>query len=269
MPSPLGVIAGKGDLPRLLVREAKSAGRRVAAIAFDKTSASALSDIADDIHVVGLGQAGRTIGALRGAGVVEVVFVGKVDKRVLFKNPRLDVKAISILRRLKGGADDVIMGGIAGELEREGFKVVSQADILKNLMPGPGVLSKREPGEREWEDIRFGMTMARGIAGLDIGQTVVVRDGAVLAVEAIEGTDEAIERGGGIAGKGAVVCKVSKPRQDPRFDIPTVGANTVETMAKVRASVLAIEAGATVVAGMEETVRLCGRKGIAFVSVQA
>lgn len=251
-----------------MVREAKSAGRKVAAIAFDKDSGAALLGLADETNVVGLGQAGRAIDTLKRSGAVEVVFVGKVDKRVLFKNPRLDLKAVSIMRKLKGGADDDIMIGIAGELEREGFKVISQADILKKLMPGPGTLSRREPREKEWGDIRFGMKMARGIAGLDIGQTVVVRDGAVLAVEAIEGTDEAIGRGGGIAGKGAVVCKVSKPSQDPRFDVPTVGVKTIEAMVKVRASVLAIEAGATVVAGMEETVRLCARKGIAFVSVQ-
>lgn len=256
-------------MPSLLVREARAAGRDVVAVTFDKASYETLSGLAVKTRLVGLGQAGKVIRAFKEAGALEVAFAGKIDKRVLFENPRFDMRAISILKNLKSRSDDNIMLGIVDELEREGFTVASQEELLKNLMPGAGQLSRRKPTAGEWGDIKFGMKMAKGIAALDIGQTVVIRDKAVVAAEAIEGTDEAIERGGRIAKKAAVVCKVSKPKQDPRFDVPTVGENTIKTMISVKASVLAIEAGKTLVADIKDTVELCDANNIAFVAVEA
>lgn len=267
MGKPLGLIAGKGDLTSILIDKLKSEGRPVLVITFDKASKEKLARRTEHVHCIGLGQVDKVIKTFQKAEINEIAFVGKVDKRSLFENPRFDLRALSLLKNLARRNDDSIMRAIVAELEKEGISVCSQIDLFRELIPGPGSLAKRAPSKNEKADIEFGMSMAKGIAGLDIGQTVVVRDTAVVAVEAIDGTDETIERGGGIAKKGAVVCKVSKPNQDPRFDVPTVGKGTIETMAKVRASVLAIEAGATLVVELKEMVKLCDRHKIAFVAV--
>lgn len=267
MGAPLGLIAGKGDLPSLLVRQLKKEGREVIVITFDKATRDKLSEDASHVHCIGLGQASKVLKILNSADVEEVALVGKVDKRVIFENPRFDLRALSVLKNAGSRTDDSIMLAIVGELEKEGIKVADQVDLFGKFIPSAGVISRRKPGKKELDDIRFGMEMAKGVAGLDIGQTVVVSGGAVVAVEAIEGTDEAIERGGRIAKKGAVVCKVSKPQQDTRFDVPTVGVGTVETMVKSGAVVLAIEAGATLVVDLKATKRMCDENKIAFVAV--
>jgi hypothetical protein len=262
--TPLGLIAGKGRLPALFIAEASARGLEVAVVTFDKESRDTLSLLAPNVKMVGLGQAGALIKAFKEAGAVEITMLGKVDKRALFKNPKFDLRAVSVLKNLDFQNDDAVMSAIVLELEKEGFKVVNQVEFMKKHMPGAGHLAGRRPDERELADIEFGMRMARGIAALDIGQTVVVKDRAVVAVEAIEGTDEAIERGGRIAGPGAVVCKVSKPSQDSRFDIPTVGPGTVEIMAAHGASALAIEAGVTLVVDIQSIAEICVRHNISF-----
>lgn len=267
MGAPLGLIAGKGDLPTLLVRQMNKEGREVVVITFDKATRDRLSGDATRVHCMGLGQAAKVINTFKSAEVEEVALVGKVDKRVLFENPRFDLRALSVLRRAGSRTDDSIMLAIVRELENEGLRVADQVDLFSEFIPPAGVISRRKPAKKELDDIRFGMEMAKGIAGLDIGQTVVVCGGAVVAVEAIEGTDEAIERGGRIAKKGAVVCKVSKPRQDTRFDVPTVGVGTVETMVGSGARALAIEAGSTLVVDLKATKRMCDANKIAFIAV--
>lgn len=265
--TPLGLIAGKGRLPELFIAEASARGLGVAVVTFDKESRDTLSLLTPNVKMVGLGQAGALIKAFKEAGAVEITMLGKVDKRALFEKPILkmfDLRAVAILKNLDFQNDDAVMSAIVLELEKEGFKVVNQVEFMKKHMPGAGLLAGRRPDERELADIEFGMTMAKGIAALDIGQTVVVKDRAVVAVEAIEGTDEAIERGGRIAGPGAVVCKVSKPSQDSRFDIPTVGPGTVEIMAAHGASALAIEAGMTLVVDIASIAEICVRHGISF-----
>jgi hypothetical protein len=261
---PLGLIAGKGRLPALFIAEASARGRQVAVVTFDKQSLDAISLLTPNVRMVGLGQAGALIKAFKEAGAEEITMLGKVDKRALFENPKFDLRALSVLKNLDFQNDDAVMAAIVYELEKDGFKVVNQVQYLQNHMPGAGHLAGRRPDGRELADIEFGMRMANGIAALDIGQTVVVKDRAVVAVEAIEGTDEAIERGGRIAGPGAVVCKVSKPGQDSRFDIPTVGPGTVEVMAARGATALAVEAGRTLVVDIASMLEICGRHGIAF-----
>lgn len=263
---PLGLIAGKGKLPALFVGEAAARGLEVAVVTFDKDSRDALLRLTPNVKMVGLGQAGALMKAFREAGAVEITMLGKVDKRVLFENPKFDLRALSLIKNLDFQNDDAVMAAVVSELEKDGFKVVGQAQYLKNHMPGAGHLAGREPDARELADVEFGMRMARGIAALDIGQTVVVKDRAVVAVEAIEGTDETIERGGRITGRGAVVCKVSKPNQDSRFDIPTVGSKTVEVMAAHGASALAVEADRTLVVDIESIAGVCERHGITFIA---
>ena len=267
MSFPVGLIAGKGELPLILARRLKSDGRDVVAVAFDADTHSALDTISCRARYLGLGQVGKVIETFLDAGVKEVALVGKVDKRLLFGNPRFDMRAVSLLKKFGARNDDSIMSAVVAELEGEGFSIASQAELFREMMPGRGVLSGRAPDEKEKGDIEFGMKMARGISALDIGQTVIVRDKAVVAVEAIEGTDEAIERGGRLAKKQAVVCKVSKPAQDPRFDVPTVGVNTVKIMIEVKATALAIEAGATVAVDLPAMIKQCDRNKISFVAV--
>jgi len=265
--NPIGLIAGKGALPSVFAGEAKSAGRKVVAIAFDSEVAEVLAKHVDEIHELGLGQAGKLISTFKKSGVTEITMLGKVDKRVLYQNPKFDLKALSILKNLDLKNDDAVMVAVVNTLEKEGFRVIQQTEYLVRHMPHQGHLAGRPLTDAEKDDISFGMKMARGIAALDIGQTVVVKDGAVLAVEAIEGTDEAIERGARICEEGAVVCKVAKPEQDLRFDIPTVGVTTVETMGRFKAGVLAIEAGKTLVVDVETMSKVCDRYNIAFVAV--
>lgn len=266
MNGPVGVIAGAGDLPLLMEQALAAAGRAAVFITFDPRQRDRLAARGAHASLFGLGEVNKIIAALKASGAREVAFAGKVDKRVLWRKPWLDTRARSILRNAGKLNDDAIMLAIVAELEKEGLPVASQAELLRAVMPGPGPLTLRAPDAREQADIAFGMEMARGIAALDIGQTVVIHQLAVMAAEAIEGTDEAIARGAKIAGADAVVCKVSKPKQDPRFDVPTVGPGTIETMARVKASCLAFEAGATLVVSQNETVALANRHHIAVVA---
>lgn len=263
----LGLIAGAGELAPIFVREARKTGRKVVAVTFDKESEKLMAGEADEVYRLALGQAGKVFKTFHGADVTEVAMIGKIDKRAIFKNPKFDMRAISILAKMKTKNDDTFMLTIVSELEKEGFKVINQTEILKALMPGKGHLSKRKPTDDELADIEFGMKMAKGVADLDIGQTVIVKKRAILAVEAIDGTDETIKRGGEIAGKGAVVCKVSKPHQDQRFDVPAVGENTIKTMVAHNVGVLAIEAGKTVVVNEDKMSRLCDKHKIVFVAL--
>lgn len=267
MADPIGLIAGKGSLPVLLIRSLKERGLDTVAITFDRETEEKILPEATHTHRIGVGQAGKVIKTLKKAGVKEIALAGKVDKRVLFENPKFDLKALSILGKLSLMNDDSLMLGIVNELEKEGLCVASQVELFRDLMPGPGQLSKRAPDERERNDMEFGMKMAKGIAALDIGQTVIVRDNAIMAVEAIEGTDEAIERGGRLAKEGAVVCKVSKPNQDPRFDVPAIGVGTIEKMAEVGATALAIEANETLVVDLEATVIKADQKSISIIAI--
>lgn len=267
MGAPLGLIAGKGELAPILVRKLNASERPVVVITFDKSTEKIISKQTDTVYRVGLGQADKVIRIFRKTGVEEIAFAGKVDKRALFENPLFDFRALSLLKNLDRRNDDAIMIAIVAEFEKEGFKIASQMKLFEDLFPGPGQLSKRAPSKKQRADIEFGLKMAKGIAALDIGQTVVVLGSAVVAVEAIDGTDETIERGGRIAKKGAVVLKVSKPNQDPRFDVPAVGVDTIKTMIRVKAAALAIEANKTLVIDMPAVVEACDRSKITFVAV--
>ncbi|MBI3814797.1 MAG: UDP-2,3-diacylglucosamine diphosphatase LpxI [Nitrospinae bacterium] len=263
----LGLIAGSGSLPAILASEASSSGAQVISIAFTEESAKLLKPFSASVYHYGVGEAGKILKCLKNEGVRDVALVGKVEKRFLFQNFKFDLRAIKILSRLRNRNDDTIMHAIVNELEREGINVVDQMLFLKRLFPSKGALTKNISNDRENKDIEYGLKIAKDIAGLDIGQTVVVKDRAVLAVEAIEGTDEAIQRGCGLCNGGAVVVKVAKPKQDPRFDVPTIGVKTIETMIKGKASALAIEADKTMVAGRDEVIKTAEENGVSITAV--
>ncbi len=191
---------------------------------------------------------------------------GKVPKSLLFKSKVIpDLRAVKLLFSLKDKSDDSILLAIAKELEKDGIKLLNTADFSSSLMTPEGILTDERLSENEWKDIAFGWKIAKEIGRLDIGQTVVVKDQAVMAVEAIEGTDEAILRGGKLAGEGAVVVKVAKPKQDMRFDVPVVGMNTLKSMIEVNARVLAIEAGKSILLQRKKVIKEADEAGVSVV----
>ncbi|MDI6785358.1 MAG: UDP-2,3-diacylglucosamine diphosphatase LpxI [bacterium] len=260
----VGIIAGEGRLPLIAAKELKKQAYDIVVVCIVSGLKKSLKEIANKVYEIEIGKIGEIIDTLNLHEVKDLVMLGKVKKQILYQDIVLDEKTISLLSKIKNKSDDTILKAIVEELEKEGIFVVDQTKYLKRLLPSKGVLSERKPNLRENEDINYGWEMAKGIAGLDIGQTVIVKEKAVVAVEAIEGTDKAILRAGEIAGADAVVVKVSKPQQDFRFDVPTVGINTMESIIEAKARVLAIESGKTLVVHKEEMIALANKFGIVF-----
>jgi hypothetical protein len=262
----VGLIAGRGSLPRIVAEDAKRQGYRVVVIALEPLADASFGHFADVVEKVNVGKLGKIFDALRHNGASEAVMAGKVSKGLMYKGGiKPDLRAVSLLMRLKDRSDDTIMLAITDELKKEGIKLLKTTDFCSDILVAEGVLTKTKPHKDEWKDIEFGFRMARELGRLDIGQTVVVKDMAVMAVEAIEGTDRAIKRGGKLAGDGAVVVKCAKPGQDLRFDVPAVGMDTVRTMMEVDARVLALEAGRTLFMDREKALAEADEAGIAVV----
>jgi DUF1009 family protein len=239
------LIAGNGRFPFLVAAGARRAGRRVVAVAIREEASPELEDDVDELHWVGLGQLGRCIEALRAAGATEAVMAGQVKHRQIFSDVVPDLKMVGVLARLAFNNTDSLIGAVADALGREGIALLPSTVFLQDDLAREGGLTKRQPSRQERADIQYGRRVARTLAGLDLGQTAVVKDRAAVALEAMEGTDEVIRRAGRIAGPGCVVVKVAKPKQDLRFDVPVVGPGTVEAMREARAAVLAVDAGRT------------------------
>lgn len=263
----IGIISGKGTLPCLLAEEAKRQGYYVVMVALDPI-ADHLNGCADEIKRVNVGKLGRLIKVLKDAGITEAIMAGKVSKSLLYKsNIQPDMRAVKLLFKLKDKKDDTILQTITEELKTEGIQIVETTCFAQELLMPEGVITKTKPTTSIKKDIEFGYKIALEIGRLDIGQTVVVKDRAVMAVEAIEGTDEAIRRGGSLAGSGAVVVKVAKPQQDFRYDVPVVGIETLKTMIQVRASTLAVEAARAIIVQKDEMVKLADRHNISIIGI--
>ncbi len=265
----LALVAGEGKLPALLAKSAKERGYRVVALALSEDAYSRVSATADVVHKIAPGQIGRNLRYLKDEKANEVVFIGKVPKLDLLRNlHKLDWTAVRALSKLPDLKDDTIQFAMGDIVEAHGYRVVTQSEFLRHLFPEVGVLTKRQPTAAEYADIDFGFKNAKEIARLDIGQTVVVRDQMILSIEAIEGTDEAIKRAVKLARGPVVVVKVCKPNQDQRFDIPTVGMNTLNSMlAEKPGGVLAVEARETMVVEQQEMIEFADAHGIAMVAV--
>jgi UDP-2,3-diacylglucosamine hydrolase len=239
----LGLIAGKGELPAAIADEARTQGYTVVAVGLEPLADRSLSSHVDEIQWVNVGKFGKMIDTMKKHGITEAVMAGKVSKTLLYKSKITpDLRAVKLLMSLKNRSDDSILLSIADELAREGINLLEILRFSSSLTASRGVMTADNPSDQEWKDIAFGWKIAKEMGRLDIGQTVVVKNQAVMSVEAIEGTDEAIKRGGTLAGKDAVVVKVSKPNQDMRFDVPAVGLDTLKAMKAVHARVLAVEA---------------------------
>lgn len=264
--SDLGLIAGGGRFPLLVADAAKARGLRVVAVAHRGETDQSLAEKVDEIEWINLGQLGHLIKALKKNGVYRAIMAGTIKKRRIFENVSPDVKGLTLMSKIAVFHDDSILRTLAEELAKEGIKIVSSTFCLPELFVSSGCLTRRKPNKEEEEDIRFGWRIAKELGHLDIGQCVVVRKKTVVALEAIEGTDAAILRGGNLAKEGAVVVKVSKPAQDLRFDLPTVGIETLRTMLRAKSFVLAIEAGKTLMFDKEEMLSFADNEGICIVS---
>jgi hypothetical protein len=266
--TPIGLVAGGGQFPLLFARAADKRGRKVIAIAHLNETSRELEDEAEKTCWVKLGQLGKILKFFKNNGVKEVVFAGTITKTRMFKDVFPDIKGLTLWNKIDIRQDDAILRAVASAFEKEGIQVLASTIYLGYLFFPQGVLSRKKPNSKEIEDIRFGWKIARGIGGLDIGQCVVVKDRSVLAVEAIEGTDAAILRGGGLANGGAVVIKLRKPGQDFRFDLPATGTKTIETIVRSGCTVLAVEAGQSLLFDREEMISAADKAGIVVVGVR-
>lgn len=260
-----GLIAGNGQFPFLVLEAARDQGIEMAVIAIREEASPELEKVANRLHWVSLGELSRTLDLLREEGVTRAVMAGQVKHNKIFSSIRPDWKLAKLLLSLPLKNTDSLIGAVAKVLESEGVQLVDSTSFLKPLVPTPGVLTRRAPNEHEAADIAYGREIARQIAGLDLGQTVVIRDRACVAVEAMEGTDETIERAARMAGDATLVLvKVSKPRQDMRFDVPVIGLKTVEVMQRCRVTALAMDAGRTLLFDRARVLEAADAAGIAI-----
>jgi len=264
----IGLIAGNRRLPIVFSDAAKKKNHYIVAVAIKGDTSRSLKKFVDKIYWLNLNEFNRLFEIFKSEGITKIVMAGQISPHRLFSK---EVAKNEELQKLLSGIEnkkaDTIFGAIAGRLKEAGFELIDSTTFIKDLLPKKGTLTKREPGFEEWEDIYFGFGLAKEIAYLDIGQTVAVKDKAIVAVEALEGTDRLIRRAGEIAPRGFTVVKVSKPAQDMRFDIPVVGLNTLKNIIKAKANCLAIEAEKTIFIDKEASVALADKKNISIVVV--
>jgi DUF1009 family protein len=257
----IGLIAGNRSLPLVFAREARAQGvKRIIAVAFENETSPELAGLVDDIVWLKVGQLSKMIAALKERGAARCVMLGQIAPRNLF-DIRPDLRALTLLMRLKEKNAHSIFGALANELKKEGIELIEPVRWLRSLMPGAGFGLGPELSAGQKEDVAYGLHIAKEVSRLEIGQTVVVKEGTVLAVEGFEGTDNCLRRGGTLAGSkgGAVAVKVCKDKHDLRFDIPCLGTGTLETCREVKIKVLAFEPGKTLLVDLEE-MRVAAKK---------
>ena len=263
----IGLIAGNGNFPIAFARAAKEKGMQVIAVAHEGETMPELANLVDGIFWVKVGQLGKIIHIFKEQGVVDVLMAGGIKKTRLFGNTLPDLRGMALLAKMVHKKDDSLLRAVADELESEGIIVRESTLYLDSIIAQKGILTKRKPAKTERRDIVYGWQLAKEIGRLDIGQTVVLKDQVILAVEAIEGTDEAIRRGGILCGQDAVVVKVCKPQQDLRFDLPAIGVQTIRSMEEAKATCLAIESGKTIIIERETVIHEADRAGITIIAV--
>jgi UDP-2,3-diacylglucosamine hydrolase len=267
--SRIGIIAGNGAFPFLALQGARDLGHDVTVVAVKEEAFSNLEEAARragaDLHWVSLGQLGKCIRLLKGAGVSQAVMAGQVRHVSIFSGIVPDLTLLSVLRRLKSRNTDALISAVADVMRDEGIDLLDSTAFLSPLLARGGVLSSRSPTVEESADFEFGYRMADAIAALDIGQTIAVKHKAVVAVEAMEGTDEVIARAGQLAGPGVRIVKVAKPNQDMRFDVPVIGLATIQAMRTAGATAMSIDAGRTLVLDGEHVFASANEASIAIV----
>lgn len=265
----LAILAGKGNLPRFFAERAVAKGHEVVVIDFLGETRPELAQLARSNHAIPLGQWQRVIDTLKEENATGVYLLGGISKGLMFSNLELDRRLVGLLANLREKNDNAVIEAFVDDLSGEGIVVRPQTELLEDALLGPGVLTDTAPDDKTLTDIGYGLRVAKVLAGLDIGQTVVVKDGAVLAVEAIDGTDATIARGGSLAKGGGVVVKVAKPSQDLRFDVPTIGLDTIETVIASGLSAIALEAGKTIIVDAQLVVERANRGKVSVVLVNS
>ena len=263
----IGLIAGNGRFPLLFARAASAHGLDVIAIAIKKDTSRLISAFAKKVYWLSLKEYSHMFEIFKAEGIEKVIMAGQVNPQNLFYKDVGDDALKTLLAAIKDKRPDTVFGAVANQLAEHSIELIDSTLLLDDYMSPKGVLTRLKPDEAVWTDIKFGFDMAKKLAGLDIGQTLVVKNGAIVAVEAIEGTDAAIMRGGRVASGGIVVIKVSKPNQDMRFDVPVIGPRTIKHMILVRAKCLAIEAGKTIIIDKDVCIRLADSKKISVVAL--
>ena len=263
----IGIIAGGGQFPLLFAQAVRRHGLKVYAAAHQGETDETLADQVDALQWVRLGQLGKIIDFFKKEGVTKTVFIGSITKTNIFRDVRPDLKGLGLWNKIDIKQDDSILRAIADRLAKDDIEVVASTSYVPELLFPQGILSRKKLTKEQKNDIVFGWKIARAMGSLDIGQCVVVRNQTVLAVEAIEGTDAAIRRGGTLGKEKAVVVKLKKPNQDLRFDLPAVGEKTIKSMLEVKAAVLAVEAGYALFFDRESVIRAADAAGIVVVGV--
>lgn len=264
----IGLVAGNGQFPLLFIAEAQRFGSQVIAACHEEETSSSVAELADVSEWVKVGELGRIISFFKSQNVTAVALAGGINRVRLFGNVKLDARGAALIMRVRSMKDDLLMRGIAEEFEREGLEVIPCTAFMTSALVTPGLIAGKGPSKAELEDIEIGCRALRAISSEHIGQTVVVREGVVVAVEAVEGTDKAIARGGELGGAGTVVVKCAKTTQDMRFDVPTVGVTTIENLHRVKARVLALESGRTIILDKDEVCLKAAAAGISIVGIE-
>src|SRR5438105_9859092 len=265
----LGLIAGNGKLPFLVLEGAKRAGAAVAVAGIREETDPEIEKLADRFTWVGIGQLGKLLRFFKNEGVDKAIMAGQVKHVQIFSTALPDVRMLKMLLRLPRRNTDALIGAVASELASEGIELIDSTYFLKDQLPSVGTLNKRKPDERERADIEYGLEIAHEIARLDLGQTIVVRDRACVAIEAMEGTDAVIRRAGELAKGRLTVVKIAKPDQDMRFDVPVVGLSTIRTMIEAGATCLCLTAGKTLMFERDEMLQLANQNCIAITAAEA
>lgn len=268
-PETLALIAGRGDYPLLLARAARACGvKRIFAVAFKGETCREIDAVADRVVRLHVGSFGALLDTLKGSGAKHVVMAGQINPKNLFC-VRMDKILLELLKSLPVKNAHTIFGRITDEIEKTGLKLLPASSFMQDYMPAAGLLTARAPDAREFSDIAIGRRVIKDTSHLDIGQTVVVKEGMILAVEAFEGTDKAIRRGGKLGGRGAVVVKVPKHGHDMRFDIPVIGSRTLKSLRKAKAACLAIEEGGAILLHKDELIAQADAMGLAVIVLKA
>ncbi|MBA2736455.1 MAG: UDP-2,3-diacylglucosamine diphosphatase LpxI [Pyrinomonadaceae bacterium] len=262
-----GLIAGNGNFPFLVVEGAREQGASLSVVAIKEETDKRIEEVAEKVVWVGIGQLGKMISFFKKEVVTKVIMAGQVKHVQIFSGSLPDVRMLKMLWNLPRRNTDALIGGIADELAKEGIELIDSTYFMQEYLAREGVLSQRKPNEIETGNIEYGLYIANEIARLDLGQTIVVRAKACVAVEAMEGTDACVERAGKLANGKLTVVKVAKPNQDMRFDVPVVGVPTVETMIRAGATCLSVTAGKTLIFDKEKMLNLADDNKIAVVAV--
>lgn len=261
------LVAGDGQLPVRMAENATKNGLEVICISLSNDNVKDLKKVCSKVYSVGAGELLKIKKILQDEQIKQLTFLGKVHKGLILRRPKFDSMALELIKNVKRLNDDQVMLTVVEELNKIGVTVLDQTIFIKNLMIPAGILGKLKPTDSQIADVQYGYWLAKEMGKIDVGQSVVIKDKMVMAVEAIEGTDKCIERGGKIAKNGGCVIKVAKPTQDKRFDIPAVGLRTLQTMKKFKLSLLAVEANETIIVEQEKVVEFADKNNIVIMAV--